>query len=205
MRPESPTDGEIIEQIRSGDISSFAHLVERYQGPLVALAVNRLGRRDLAEDAVQEAFLCAYRWLDSYDSKFAFRTWLWTILLNQCKRAADKERRVESLRIGLAFEAPNSCSQATESPSTQLELSERQRELSQALKKLPESHADALRLRFFGGLKFDAIADATGCSLRTAKHRVKEGLLRLGELLREENGQSTPIGESLSEAANALR
>lgn len=178
------TDGEIIERVRAGEVLQFSALVERYQGPLLALAVNRLGRRDLAEDAVQEAFLCAFKWLDSYDSKFAFRTWLWTILLNQCSRTAERERRVERLRTGFASNFPISDEVETLGPSSRLETQEDNYAIRFALNQLPQTHADAIRLRFFGELKFDAIAEATGCSLRTAKYRVKEGLRRLGDLLR---------------------
>ena len=54
------------------------------------------------------------------------------------------------------------------------------------LARLPQAQADALRLRFFGGLKFQEIAAAMDCSLTTAKSRVKQGLLQLSEWLREE-------------------
>jgi sigma-70-like protein len=46
---------------------------------------------------------------------------------------------------------------------------------------LPTAQADALRLRFFGGLKFEEIADAMQCSLGTAKNRVRWGLMRLAD------------------------
>ena len=57
--------------------------------------------------------------------------------------------------------------------------------------RLPQMQADALRLRFFGGLTFPEIAVAMGCSEAGAKHRVKHGLLKLGRWLsqRHEAGQ----------------
>jgi RNA polymerase sigma-70 factor, ECF subfamily len=211
MPTQELTDGEIIECVRAGEIGAFSSLVERYQGPLLALACNRLGRRDLAEDTVQEAFLCAFRWLDSYDSQYAFRTWLWTILLNQCRRTSEKERRAEALRTGFAGVHSGSQNDEANSPSERIESQESGKQLRQALKKLPEAHADAVRLRFFGGLKFEAIAEATGCSLRTAKYRVKEGLLKLGAMLgadRIENPKSSELPSvsiSSSEVEHAVR
>lgn len=204
MPPSDLTDGEIIERIRDGDILPFSTLVERYQGPLLALAMNRLGRRDLAEDAVQEAFLCAYKWLASYDSKFAFRTWLWTILLNQCSRTAERERRALRLRgslTGSSFVADES---ESANPSSHLETQETQSALRTALRQLPQSHADAIRLRFFGELKFDAIAQATGCSLRTAKYRVKEGLQRLGDLLQASSMKEHAPAEEAQGAPHSI-
>jgi RNA polymerase sigma-70 factor (ECF subfamily) len=49
--------------------------------------------------------------------------------------------------------------------------------------------ADALRLRFFGGLKFHEIAEAMPCSLTSAKNRVRWGLLRMAEMLQAAGAQ----------------
>lgn len=182
MSTEELTDGEILERVRGGEVELFALFVRRYESPLVALAMSRLGRRELAEEAVQEAFLCAFRWLDSYDSTYAFRTWLWTILLNQCNRMGEKERRDETLRNEAAARAETATPRLP-SPSEELEAAEGRMALKKAIDSLPRPQADAVRLRFFGGLKFEAIAQAMGCSLRTAKYRVKEGLVQLGALL----------------------
>ena len=54
----------------------------------------RLVLRPLDADAVvQETFLCLLKWLRTYDPQFSFRTWLWTVLLNQCTRHAQKQAR----------------------------------------------------------------------------------------------------------------
>ena len=92
--PTSIPDGSLIAAALAGDEAAFAQLAERYQGPLQQAARSRLGDRQLAEDAVQEALLCAFRWLHTYDSRYSFRTWLWTILLNQCTRIAQRRNRV---------------------------------------------------------------------------------------------------------------
>ena len=59
-------------------------------------------------------------------------------------------------------------------------------ELESLLARLPEAQADALRLRFFGELKFQEIADAMGCSLATAKNRVRWGLTTLSSMMQSE-------------------
>src|SRR5215475_12846375 len=92
MDSSSP-DGVLIAAALEGEEQAFALVVNRYQGPLLKAAVSRLGRRELAEEAVQEAFLCAHRWLATYDSRYSFRTWLWTVLLNQCSRQAKREAK----------------------------------------------------------------------------------------------------------------
>src|SRR6185369_5406289 len=92
MDSSSP-DGVLIAAALEGDEQAFALLVTRYQAALHKAAISRLGRRELAEEALQETFLCAHRWLATYDSQYSFRTWLWTILLNQCSRKAKSESR----------------------------------------------------------------------------------------------------------------
>ena len=56
-------------------------------------------------------------------------------------------------------------------------------EVDRLLAKLPTRQADAVRLRFFGGLKFREISACQGCCLTTAKNRVKWGLLAMAEQL----------------------
>ena len=90
---ESPSDGTLIAAVLAGDQERFGELVRRYERPLRCVARSRLGREDWAEDVVQETFLAALRWLESYDSRYSFRTWLWTILLNQCHRCWKKNSR----------------------------------------------------------------------------------------------------------------
>ena len=58
---------------------------------------------------------------------------------------------------------------------------ERSELLEASLAALPTVQADALRLRFFGGLKFEEIAEAMQCSLGTAKNRVRWGLMRMAD------------------------
>ncbi|HQU44406.1 MAG TPA: sigma factor-like helix-turn-helix DNA-binding protein, partial [Pirellulales bacterium] len=70
-------------------------------------------------------------------------------------------------------------------PWQRLLAQERSELLESLLKDLPAAQADALRLRFFAGLKFDEIAETMQCSLGTAKNRVKWGLVRLAEMVRQ--------------------
>lgn len=177
-----PSDGQLIAAVLSGERECFAALVERYENALLRLARSRLGRRDWAEDVVQETFLCAYRWLATYDSKYSFRTWLWTILLNQCHRHYEKRMRQVAGNQALASLTPAHAFLSQEDdPEATLAAKERSQQLAEVLAELPEPQADALRLRFFGGLKFQEIADALGCSLTSAKTRVRFGLVKMAE------------------------
>ena len=187
----SPSDQALVASVLAGDRESFAPLVARYEGPLLRVAESRLGRGDLAEDAVQEAFLCAYRSLHSFNPAFSFRTWLWTILLNQCRRQMSRRQRRPAVLSwsdqpgeGRSEREAGQLADRETAPPEQLLERERSEQLDRLLAELPEVQADALRLRFFGGLKFHEIAETMGCSLSSAKNRVRVGLTRMSESIR---------------------
>ena len=194
------SDGTLIAAALAGEEAAFALLVERYRGALTKAAYSRLGRRELAEEAVQEALLCAHRWLGTYDSRYSFRTWLWTILLNQSSRLAKREARHDRPHEPAAdvASAPIGEVCAHASPLETLLAREQTDHLHQMLARLPEVQADALRLRFFGGLTFPELAAAMGCSEAGAKHRVKTGLLKLAQWMRAEE---SPVGQPAGEMA----
>ena len=200
--PDENSDSPWIAATLAGDEDAIAQIVARYQSPLLRVARSRMGRTDWAEDVVQETFLCAYKSLHSYDSRFSFRTWLWTIMLNQCRRQLKKFSR--GIFIGSWWHSSSDTErraavaeqlQSAETPPQRLAIKERAEFLDALLARLPEAQADALRLRFFGGLKFHEIADTMGCSLSTAKNRVQWGLSKLAEFLGP--ADSAPIDCSL--------
>jgi RNA polymerase sigma-70 factor (ECF subfamily) len=185
------SDGTVVAAVLAGDRDRFAELVGRYHGALLRLAHSRLGRREWAEDVVQEALLNAFKSLHTYDSQYSFRTWLWTILLNQCHRHYKKQGRNGSVRSWSEHSATEKTAaqqtagqlRSTESPVDHLLATECSERLNAMLDQLPENQADALRLRFFGGLKFREIAQTMDCSLSTAKNRVRWGLTKMAEQL----------------------
>jgi RNA polymerase sigma-70 factor (ECF subfamily) len=195
MSDVGPTlsDQELMRQAQAGDRSAFAEIVRRYQPAMLRVAKSRLGRSDWAEDAVQETLLAAYKWRGTYRESGNFRTWLWTILLNQCRRSwtghvrrpqlwCFNDRPAEEVEPAV-YQA--SLERGDAPPWERLIAKERADLLESLLARLPAAQADALRLRFFGGLKFEEIAETMQCSLGTAKNRVKWGLMRLAEFVRQ--------------------
>jgi RNA polymerase sigma-70 factor (ECF subfamily) len=187
------SDAALMRWAQDGRRDAYAEIARRYRGPLLRFARSRLGRDDAAEEAVQETLMAALRSRHTYDESRSFRTWLWTILLNQCtavRRRAHRAGRVANWTDcakptdGNAAPIERHALEPGHSPLAALLLKERAERLDRLLAELGEPQADALRLRFFAALKFQEIADAMNCSLLTAKNRVKAGLLRLAEMLR---------------------
>ena len=193
------SDATLMARVVRGETDCFAELVRRYQPALARVAASRLGRTDWAEDVVQETFLAAFRSCASYDPRFSFRTWLWTILLNQCHGHYQRRARglpTEPLTEELAQAAGHGSRETGgDSPLAELLVKERKAQLEALFAQLTLAQADALRLRFFGGLKFQEIAETMGCSLGTAKNRVRFGLTRMAELLEAAGARGTPRGE----------
>jgi RNA polymerase sigma-70 factor (ECF subfamily) len=182
-------DQALMRRVQQGETSLFSEIVRRYQPVLLRVAKSRLGRPDWAEDAVQETFLAAFKARDTYRDAYSFRTWLWTILLNKCRRSWSGETRVPRVlcwtdeasgheRPSLDQSRP---ADSGEQPFERVLARERSELLETSLAALPTVQADALRLRFFGGLKFEEIAETMQCSLGTAKNRVRWGLMRMAD------------------------
>jgi RNA polymerase sigma-70 factor (ECF subfamily) len=107
-------------------------------------------------------------------------------LLNQCSRLAKREARHVGRTPPTTHQSiPAVLSKriAEASPLNQLLARETAEHVHELLARLPQVQADALRLRFFGGLTFPEIAAAMQCSEAGAKNRVKTGLLKLAEWL----------------------
>ncbi len=198
------SDADIFAQVQRGDQELFGQLVMRYADRFLRVADSKLGNRAAAEDVVQETFLAAFAARESYDPQFAVSTWLWTILLNLCRtRWKQRQKRPwdhpvaspDALSVPLPQSAPTALSR--------LIVQEQSEQLHALLNELPEPQADALRLRFFGGLKYEEIATATECTLSGAKRRVKTGLQKLSErfqaLDRTANPAASPVHVSLME------
>ncbi len=188
------SDRQLMARAQAGDTSCFEALFHRYQAALLRVAQSRLGQRDWAEDAVQETFLCAFKSRHTYDRRYNFRTWLWTILLNRCRNHVRRRTRAPTIHLWAdqPCDADRSACELRQfeseepGPAVRLMAKERGALLESLLDRLSPAQADALRLRFFGGLKYQEIADAMRCSLATAKNRVRWGLLRLAHWLRSE-------------------
>jgi RNA polymerase sigma-70 factor (ECF subfamily) len=187
-------DVQIMQAVQAGQLELFDQLVVRYRGPLLNVAWSKLGDSNWAEDVVQETFLAAFAARGTYNPAFAFRTWIWTILLNLCRRQWQRrESRPGEQRLPLraTAEAGAPIEPATyDTPLANALLVERRAQVHVLLKSLPEVQADALRLRFFAGLQFSEIALAMDSSLGAAKQRVKSGLVTLAEQLRQTGGET---------------
>jgi RNA polymerase sigma-70 factor, ECF subfamily len=180
-------DRQLMRRVQAGEFSCFEVLVERYRPALLRVAVGMLNDATLAEDLVQETFLAVFASRHTFNPAFHFRTWLWTILLNLCraqqKRRARRPQVVSRSTLTTSERANITDPSTSETALAALLIRERGVQLQALLNELPDTQADAIRLRFFAGLKYEEIAQSMGVSLGGAKLRVRSGLRKLSERL----------------------
>jgi RNA polymerase sigma-70 factor (ECF subfamily) len=133
-----------------GDKESFRYLVERYQNQAVAHATAVLGNREDAMDAVQEAFIDAYRALDQFDFSRRFYPWFYVLLRNRCfKILASKGRRgTDQIREDTQILAPG--------PESSIEESLL---LEAALLALSAEDRELITLKYLDGLSYQELAE----------------------------------------------
>ena len=82
------SDEQLVDEAKRGSEAAFSELVTRYQQKLLRFLVTRSSSRADAEDAVQDTFVNAYRYLDSYKPAWRFSTWLYRIAIRNAARQA---------------------------------------------------------------------------------------------------------------------
>lgn len=88
-------DEELVEAALAGSVDAFAELVLRYQQGLLRFLVTRCPTRADAEDALQDTFLNAFRYLESYRPRWRFSTWLYRIAIRNAARARVRNESFE--------------------------------------------------------------------------------------------------------------
>lgn len=89
---------EFLGKLQAQDHESFRELVQCYHKRLLALATSITGQ-ELAEEAVQEAWAAIYKGLPGFESRSRLKTWLFTIVRNECTRQLKKAGRVQTFSL----------------------------------------------------------------------------------------------------------
>jgi len=172
------SDADLVRRARDGDPAAFEALVDRHYGDCLRYAFRMLGDRADAEEAVQDAFVRAYRSLWRYRERDQFRAWLLRILINRCRsRAAALRRRLRNLDAFAASRDP--------APAAPVPNGGFGRAVQRALAALPPDQREAFLLRHLEDLSYDEIARITGAGLSALRMRVKRAREKLAELLEE--------------------
>ncbi len=173
------SDAELIAAVLAGDIDAFSGLVRRYQDTCARFAVRMLGSRVDADDALQSAFMRAFRGLKSCKDPDRFGGWLYQIVINECRTYASRQRRRE-LRFPPAAEAIERAVAPGSEPETDVDVGGH---IERALSMLPAEQREAFLLKHVEELSYDEMAAMTGVSVSALKMRVKRACDGLRDLL----------------------
>ncbi|POX51064.1 RNA polymerase sigma factor [Streptomyces sp. Ru72] len=170
--PATPEPGlpDALLAVRAGegDEDAFADLVRRHSRNLLMLATHLLGDPRDAEEAVQDAFVSAWRRLPEFRHRAAFSTWMYRITVNRCLNA--RRHRLPPLPLDAvpdpATEEPRS------SPSRAVEQNAAVAALATALGELDADQRACWILREVHGLPYAEIAYVTGTREETVRGRL---------------------------------
>ena len=180
------SDEAVVALVARSDQSALAELYDRFGRVAYGVALRILRDERLAEDAVQEGFLTAWRNADRFMPERAkASTWLLTLVH---RRAVDLVRREDRRRADSLPEDAEATSSGSAEDDAWLRF-ERER-IQSALKQLPDQQREALELAYYGGFSQSELAERLGQPVGTIKSRMFAGLTRLRELLADPPGET---------------
>ncbi|WP_449060321.1 RNA polymerase sigma factor SigM [Planomonospora algeriensis] len=172
------SDADLLTRHIAGDPHAFSELVKRHRDRMWAVALRTLGDPDEAADAVQDAFVSAYRKAGSFRGEAAVTTWLHRIVVNAC---LDRMRR-KSVRPVADDELIEAAERETPVPDQTAER-EVSMEVSSALKLLPADQRAALVLVDMMGYSVEDAAQVLQVPSGTVKSRCARGRAKLVPIL----------------------
>ena len=168
-------DEQLVVKVQRGDKRSFDLLVLKYQHKVLALVRRFVKDHAEAEDVAQEAFIKAYRAINSFRGDSAFYTWLYRIAVNTAKNALEARKRRPSSDVDIDEVGDSGFSEqlrTDENPETLLAGQDLQRVIDEALAALPDDLRRALMLREFDGMAYEDIAQVMDCPIGTVRSRI---------------------------------
>ncbi len=179
-------DAGLMTRVRERDAQALRALYDRHSSLVYGLGLRILRDAAEAEDLVQDVFLHLWRRAEMFDGQRGqFTGWLVSLARN---RAIDRLRaRRTRLRKGEEFEAEVAATPAPRGadPDETAYAGELRGAVTKALALLPEPQRAALELAYFGGLSHSEIAERLAAPLGTVKARIRQGMIRLRDLLGE--------------------
>ncbi len=160
-------------------IRDFEELVQAYQSNLLRLCYLYLRDESLAQDAVQESFIKAYRAFDGFAHLSNPKTWLTRIAVNTCKDMR-KSSWFRYLYQAVSFDA------IAEIPNEGVQESGNHQELVTHIMQLPQKLREVVLLYYYQDINMVEIANILGISQQAVSTRLKRAKLALQKVLKED-------------------
>jgi RNA polymerase sigma-70 factor (ECF subfamily) len=189
----------LVESLRRGDSSAFEFLIRTYGGRLIRVAQRILGNEDDAKDAVQEAFISAFKSRGQFNATAKIATWLHRIAVNAAlmklrSRRRHPEESIDDLEprflpTGQHTQRYDSWAEAADEALFRRETAEFVRG---AIDQLPEAYRTVLLLRDIEGFSNQEAAEILGTTNNAVKIRLHRARMALRTLLAPQMGAVHP-------------
>ena len=179
-------DEKLVSQTLAGDRDAFGMLVHKYQEIVYSYAFQKVRNEADAQDIAQEIFLQAYRCLYQLRQPHLFRSWLYTIMSNECKRWLErvtKNRRREIVLERASDEA------LQVKPAHSAPVEGWQVDLEQAMSALPDENRVAVSMFYMGDCSLKEISEFLGVSVNTVKGKLHRARQQLGSTMSQHYGR----------------
>jgi RNA polymerase sigma-70 factor (ECF subfamily) len=165
------TDNELVIRARNGDTEAARTIIERHKRRIFYLGRRFFHNDEDAEDFSQEVFLRAFEKLRSFKGVVPFGAWLYRIAFNTAvnKYHYDRTRLTEIAEPDLSTLSVDSEKGDVADGIVRSDLKAR---VNEALKRLPDAYAIAIRMHFYDDLTYAEISDITGVPVNTIKSHI---------------------------------
>ena len=176
--PSLPEDAALVLRSQGGDLAAFDLLIRRHQERVYATVYHMTANHEDAADLTQETFIKEYNALPGFKGDSGFFTWIYRIAVNRTLNFL-KQRRNRTHHLSLNdidFNAENDpdlvALSSEKTPQRDLNLTELQEKLNNALLKLSESHRMVVVLHDIQGIPHEEIARIMECNTGTVRSRL---------------------------------
>jgi RNA polymerase sigma-70 factor (ECF subfamily) len=183
-----PDEASLLAGLRAGEDAAYERLLRAYSGRMLAVARRFMGSEDDAREAVQEAFVSAFKAMDRFEGDSRLSTWLHRIVVNAClmklrTRRRKPEESIDDLLPRFAesghLDVPGA---GWEGADTLIERGETRILVREAIERLPDAYRTVLLLRDIEDFDTEQTAEALGLSkaaVKTRLHRARQALRQL--------------------------
>ena len=169
-------DAELVKRVQAGDTAAFDLLVQKYQHKVINLVGRFVSDQAECQDIAQDAFIKAYRAIDSFRGDSQFYTWLYRIAANTAKNyLASRARKSPAYAVDVEdaehFEGESRLKEYA-NPENLLLTEEIEATVFRAIERLPDDLKSAITLREIDGLSYEEIAEVMNCPIGTVRSRI---------------------------------